>query len=265
MKVLAWPHRDKNTPLPTWKRSWWWKHDVYPRIRKKVVSSLPHFSFDYKTVAHQVPWVAPSHLLTCKPHKSPVLISHFLSTTLPLTEFFSALRVWGSELFTGPQKHQLAVSLWTFLCMFLYIHENCWIIIAPSVCWDFFTEHPNFYKSSLSHMGDVRELLLFGGEMVGNSHCIMVMTSLLLLLHFYLPRVLVTHQMSNKQLQASTDLFIRQFKWLRIVAVASVIAMCVSIVLSSCPIHPQNLTQLLSSRRRRLSSRQTNLNLNLTE
>ena len=149
--------------------------------------------------------------------------------------------------------------------MFLYIHENCWIIIAPSVCWDFFTEHSNFYKSSLSHIGDVRELLLFGGEMLGNSHCIMVMMSLLLLLHFYLPRVLVTHQMSNKQLQASTDLFIRQFKWLRIVAVASVIAMCVSIVLSSCPIHPQNLTQLLSSRRRRLSSRQTNLNLNLTE
>lgn len=142
--------------------------------------------------------------------------------------------------------------------MFLHIHENCWIIIAPNVCWNFLTEHPNFYKSPLSHMGDVRELLFFGGEMVGNSHCIMLMMSLLLLLHFYLPRVLVTYQMSNKQLQASTDLFIRQFKWPRTVAVASVIAMCVSIVLSACPIHLQNLNQLLSSRRRRLSPRQTN-------
>ena len=127
--------------------------------------------------------------------------------------------------------------------MFLYIHENCWIIIAPSVCWNFFTEHPNFCKSPLSHMGDVRELLFFGGETVGNSHCIMLMTSLLLLLHFYLPRVLVTYQMSNKQLRASTNLFTRQFKWPRIVAVASVVAICVSIVLSACPIHPQNLNQ----------------------
>lgn len=58
-----------------------------------------------------------------------------------------------------------------------------------------------------------------------------------LILPFYLPRVLVTYQMSNKQLQASTDLFIRQFKWHKIVAVGSVTAICVSTLLSTCPIH----------------------------
>ena len=191
--------------------------------------------------------MTPSHSPTCKPHKSPILIIHFLSITLHLTEFFLHWDIKDQSSSEAPRNASWAVSLWTF-----------WIIIAPSVCWNFFTEHPNFCKSPLSHMGDVKELLFFGGEMVGSSHCIMLMTSLLLLLHFYLPRVLVTYQMSNKQLRASTNLFIRQFKWPRIVAVASVIAICVSIVLSACPIHPQNLNQLLSSRRRRLSPRQTN-------
>ncbi|KAM9724882.1 uncharacterized protein ACBT57_017024 isoform 2-T2 [Dama dama] len=41
--------------------------------------------------------------------------------------------------------------------------------------------------------------------------------------------------MSNKQLQASTDLFIRQFKWPRTVAVASVIAMCIFCIGVSWP------------------------------
>ncbi|XP_070268750.1 NXPE family member 3-like isoform X4 [Myotis yumanensis] len=60
--------------------------------------------------------------------------------------------------------------------------------------------------------------------MVGNSYFIMFMMSLLLVLHFYLPSVLVTYQMSSKQLQASTDLFIKQLKWHKIVVVGSVIA-----------------------------------------
>ncbi|XP_010817944.1 NXPE family member 3-like isoform X1 [Bos indicus] len=48
-------------------------------------------------------------------------------------------------------------------------------------------------------------------------------------------RVLVTYQMSNKQLRASTNLFIRQFKWPRIVAVASVIAICIFYIGVSWP------------------------------
>ena len=50
--------------------------------------SPSHFSFDYITVAHYVLRAAPSHLPTCKPHKRPILINHFLSITLPLAEFF---------------------------------------------------------------------------------------------------------------------------------------------------------------------------------
>ena len=56
--------------------------------RRKWFLPLVHFSSDFKTVPHYVLWVVPSHSPTCKPHKSPVLITHFLSTTLPLTEFF---------------------------------------------------------------------------------------------------------------------------------------------------------------------------------
>lgn len=128
----------------------------------------------------------------------------------------------------------------------------------PQVCAGTSSLNTQTSAKALSAIWVTLKNLFFGGEMVGSSHCIMLMISLLLLLHFYLPRVLVTYQMSNKQLRASTNLFIRQFKWPRIVAVASVIAICVSIVLSACPIHPQNLNQLLSSRRRRLSPRQTN-------
>ena len=47
-----------------------------------------HFYFDYKTVAHKFSGMASSHLLTCKPHKYPVLVSYFLSIALPLAEFF---------------------------------------------------------------------------------------------------------------------------------------------------------------------------------
>ena len=32
--------------------------------------------------------MAPSRPTTCKPHKHPLLINHFLSTTVPLVEFF---------------------------------------------------------------------------------------------------------------------------------------------------------------------------------
>ena len=41
----------RKLPHTTWKRSWWWKHDVYSRMRKWSYSPL-HFSCDYKTVAH---------------------------------------------------------------------------------------------------------------------------------------------------------------------------------------------------------------------
>ena len=49
------------------------------------------FSLDDKTVAHSVLGAAPSCLPAYKPHKPPVLINHFLSVTLLLSDFFSAL------------------------------------------------------------------------------------------------------------------------------------------------------------------------------
>ncbi|XP_078296556.1 NXPE family member 3-like isoform X1 [Panthera onca] len=48
-------------------------------------------------------------------------------------------------------------------------------------------------------------------------------------------RVLITHQMSSKQLQASTDLFIRPFRWHMIVIVGSVIAICILYIRVSWP------------------------------
>ena len=57
---------------PTWRRRWWWKHDVYSRNTKKGFSPS-HFSFDYKTVAK---------------HPSLFIINHYLSVTLPLAELF---------------------------------------------------------------------------------------------------------------------------------------------------------------------------------
>ncbi|XP_040311878.1 NXPE family member 3-like isoform X1 [Herpailurus yagouaroundi] len=49
------------------------------------------------------------------------------------------------------------------------------------------------------------------------------------------PWVLITHQMSSKQLQASTDLFIRPFRWHMIVTVGSVIAICILYIRVSWP------------------------------
>ncbi|XP_077930498.1 NXPE family member 3-like isoform X5 [Halichoerus grypus] len=57
-------------------------------------------------------------------------------------------------------------------------------------------------------------------------------------------RVLITYQMSSKQLQAPTDLFIRQFKWHMTVVVGSVIAICILYIRvswhdSTVPLPPQ--------------------------
>ena len=65
----------------TW-RSWWRKRDIYSRRRKKVSSSPPHFSFDYKTVASKFSGHGISHPPACKPHKGPILVNHLLSITL---------------------------------------------------------------------------------------------------------------------------------------------------------------------------------------
>ena len=57
---------------------------VYPRMRKKVVFSLPHFFFGYKIVALFVPRAALPCLPTCISYKRSMLINslfvyHFAS------------------------------------------------------------------------------------------------------------------------------------------------------------------------------------------
>ena len=82
MTVLAWSSRDKKTthPLNLEDRSL----RSTQEWERKLVFPPPHFSFDYKTVEG----MAPSRPPTCKPHKHPILMNHFLSITLPLIEFF---------------------------------------------------------------------------------------------------------------------------------------------------------------------------------
>ena len=49
---------------------------------KEYLLPLPHFSFDYKTVASKFSGHGISHPPACKPHKGPILINHLLSITL---------------------------------------------------------------------------------------------------------------------------------------------------------------------------------------
>ena len=106
----------------TWRRSWWWKHDVYSRKTKKGFSPS-HFSFDYKTVA-----------------KHPVLfiINHSLPVTLPLAELFLFWDVKGYGTSSLRSFHEMTLN-----GFYLYL-EKSWCqwtweaqlsLILHSACW----------------------------------------------------------------------------------------------------------------------------------
>ena len=95
------------------------------------------FSFDYKTIAQGVFRGCISHLPTCKSHMHSILMNHFLSITLSLTEFFSTLRYkgrwyWRSSeplpqmtpervSYTYIHNHRMIISCiaWGIICIFM--------------------------------------------------------------------------------------------------------------------------------------------------
>lgn len=68
---------------------------------RKSVFPPPHFSSDYKTVEGMTPSRPP----TCKPHKHPILMCHFSSTTLlSLNSLHRDLKDYGNEgLWSTPE------------------------------------------------------------------------------------------------------------------------------------------------------------------
>ena len=72
-----------------------------------VLLSLPTSPSIIKLYPHEWSWgLAPSCPPACEPQKRPILTNHFPSLTLPLAEFFSALRhkgPWYWRLFRAPE------------------------------------------------------------------------------------------------------------------------------------------------------------------
>ena len=91
---LAWPYRDRKTPLPYLEEelmleAWW-----LLKKNKLFFSSLLFLWLLYYSPGNSQ-GMALFHLPTWKPHKRPFLINHFLSIALSLAEFFSVLRHQG--------------------------------------------------------------------------------------------------------------------------------------------------------------------------
>ena len=81
-------------------------------MRKKVVFPPPHFSFDYKTVAHLSSLgIAPSCLPACKLHKHLILIDHFSLNFL----------CWDTKDQNSPEPPEShpAVSMWLWVKLHL--------------------------------------------------------------------------------------------------------------------------------------------------
>ena len=81
-------------PYPIWGRNWWWRNDVYSRKTKKVLLH-PAFTLLIKLKPTKFLGSSISHPPACKPHQLPVLINHFLSTTLLL---LNSPRCWHKGL-----------------------------------------------------------------------------------------------------------------------------------------------------------------------
>ena len=72
---------------------------IQERQRRSSLSS-----FDYKNVPTESLGQCNTCLPACEPYKRPSLLNHFLSITLPLTEFFSVLRHKGLS-YWSPQNN----------------------------------------------------------------------------------------------------------------------------------------------------------------
>ena len=100
MTIQAWPCRGKNTPLPDMEEEL--IMEITCLFKKWGImwpSPSPLSSFDYKT-SPLSPWgMVPFHLPTFKSHEHLILMNHFLSITLPFTEFFLHIDIknWSSS------------------------------------------------------------------------------------------------------------------------------------------------------------------------
>ena len=114
---LALPCGDKKTPLQGAEEG----NMMSTQERQRKFSPPPYFSFDYETCNPATSQgTASSFLPTCKTHKCPILINHFLSIILFFTELFLHwdIKDWSSlgSLDIPPKGfmsiHHLAVFYW---------------------------------------------------------------------------------------------------------------------------------------------------------
>ena len=155
MTVLAWSSRDKKTthPLNLEDRSL----RSTQEWERKLVFPPPHFSFDYKTVEG----MAPSRPPTCKPHKHPSLMNHFLSITLPLIEFFLC---WDTKDQSSMPPSNLAIQFSSVAqsCPTLYDSMNRSMPGLPvhHQLLEFTQTHAHWVSDGSSHLILGRPLLL---------------------------------------------------------------------------------------------------------
>ena len=76
MTILVWSFRDKKTLQTNLKEMLMMEAWCLLRNEEESDFATPHFSFDYKTVAHLVLGAESSHPPVFKPHKYPVLRNH---------------------------------------------------------------------------------------------------------------------------------------------------------------------------------------------
>ena len=110
----GWPSNTKDchcfskVPWQFWPDHIWGKKTSLPYLGEELMMETWHLlkkdkdllpfplpSSDLKNVTHWGPRAAQCLIPACEPHKHPILINHFLSSTLPLAEFFLALRQKG--------------------------------------------------------------------------------------------------------------------------------------------------------------------------
>ena len=96
---------------------------IYPRMRKKVVFSPPHFFFHYKNVGLFVLRAVLPCLPACISHKHPV--------TLPLAEFFPHRdkRTWASA---SKSWHQVSSFNQKTMGSSPLLSQRSWVIKVPS-------------------------------------------------------------------------------------------------------------------------------------
>ena len=99
-----WPCRDKKFPPSDMEEELMMEVEACYLLKNEEEGGLPppHFSFDYKTVAHQVLRTASSCLPACKLHKHFTLINPFLSIALLLAKLFLHWKIKSSSEASSP-------------------------------------------------------------------------------------------------------------------------------------------------------------------